>query len=27
MHLTADPRDEEETMNFLMFHVGFIYAL
>ena len=27
MHLTADPRDDEATMNFLMFHVGFIYAL
>ena len=27
MHLRADPRDEEATMNFLMFHVGFIYAL
>jgi hypothetical protein len=27
MHLTADPRDEEVTMNFLMFHIGFIYAL
>jgi len=27
MHLTADPRDEEATMNFLMFHIGFIYAL
>ena len=27
MHLTADPRDEEASMNFLMFHIGFIYAL
>jgi len=27
MHLRADPRDEEAIMNFLMFHVGFIYAL
>jgi len=27
MHLRADPRDEEATMAFLMFHVGFIYAL
>ena len=26
-HLGADPRDEEATMNFLMFHVGFIYAI
>ena len=27
MHLTADPREEDETMDFLMIHVGFIYAL
>ena len=27
MHLRADPRDDEAVMNFLMFQVGFIYAL
>ncbi|GIS71444.1 MAG: hypothetical protein CM1200mP10_10210 [Candidatus Neomarinimicrobiota bacterium] len=23
----CDPREEKETMNFLMIHLGFIYAL